>query len=220
MEIVTTPPDIPAALQSIFTDLVLRYTPHTAMPHELWQELLAGYTQPNRHYHNLNHIAAVLAALMPVQANVKDWDALLFSVFYHDVVYDVAQTDNEAQSAELALSRLSEMGFPAERTAHCYQHILATQRHEPSTDADTNLFTDADLSILGQPAKDYETYTQQIRQEYSMYPDSLYLPGRAKVLMHFLAMPHIFKTDYFQHQYETQAKTNLSAELALLSSGS
>jgi len=200
-------------------DLAQRYARHPNMPHELWQELSRAYTQSGRHYHDLLHLGAMLAELSLVQPAIQDWDALLFALFYHDAVYEVSQTDNEAQSAQLALARLSDLGLPAERIDHCCALILATQHHAHSPLPDADLFTDADLSILGQAPETYQTYTAQIRQEYSIYPDPLYFPGRAKVLMHFLAMPHLYKTDYFRNRYEQQARTNLAAELAAISGG-
>ena len=63
----------------------------------------------------------------------------------------------------------------------------------------------------------YDTYCQQVRKEYSIYPDFLYKPGRKKVLEHFLNMERIFKTTYFFDLYEAQARENLRRELSSLS---
>ncbi|MDX2245424.1 MAG: hypothetical protein SF052_01505 [Bacteroidia bacterium] len=82
-----------------------------------------------------------------------------------------------------------------------------------SPDNDTNLFTDADLSILGQKREIYHAYSTNVRKEYAIYPDILYNPGRKKVLQHFLAMEQIFKTPHFQEKYEAQARANLEEEL-------
>jgi predicted metal-dependent HD superfamily phosphohydrolase len=95
-------------------------------------------------------------------------------------------------------------------------HILATKAHVMSANHDSNLFTDADLSILGAPADEYMQYTGQIRKEYRYYPDLVYKPGRKKVLRHFLEMERIFKTDYFFAQYEKQARANIETELQRL----
>jgi len=79
------------------------------------------------------------------------------------------------------------------------------------------LFTDADLSILGAEWPIYHNYTDQIRQEYAIYPDFMYKPGRKKVLLHFLKMERIFKTDYFYITFEAQAIKNIKQELELYS---
>jgi predicted metal-dependent HD superfamily phosphohydrolase len=94
----------------------------------------------------------------------------------------------------------------------CVKLILATQKHEPAGE-EVNLFTDADLSVLGAEPESYKLYATQVRKEYGLYPDLIYNPGRKKVLQHFLAMPRIFKTDAFYEKYETTARRNLEWEL-------
>jgi len=59
-------------------------------------------------------------------------------------------------------------------------------------------------------------YYKNARKEYAIFPDFVYKPGRKKVLLHFLAMERIFKTDYFFHKFEMQAKQNLQKELEML----
>ncbi|MNE99513.1 hypothetical protein D3C80_1982060 [compost metagenome] len=78
---------------------------------------------------------------------------------------------------------------------------------------DTNYFTDADLSILGQDWERYIQYAKDIRKEYTIYPDEQYYPGRTRVIQHFLDMPRLFKTEYFYLQFEEKARENLAKEL-------
>ena len=99
----------------------------------------------------------------------------------------------------------------------CREQILATKSHLLSFNADVNIFTDADLAILGSDWETYCSYTGKIRQEYKVYPDIIYKPGRRKVLQHFLSMEKIYKTDHFFEKLEKRAKENLKKELALLS---
>lgn len=113
-------------------------------------------------------------------------------------------------------SFLEACGGPSPIALACSAQILATKKHEWSSAADTNYFTDADLSILGSSASAYTTYCQQIRQEYSKFPDLLYRPGRRKVLKQFLEMSFIFKTEHFRNLHETQARFNIRVELASL----
>jgi predicted metal-dependent HD superfamily phosphohydrolase len=100
-----------------------------------------------------------------------------------------------------------------EIVARVVEMILATKTHVVSENQDINYFTDADLSILGKDWEVYNQYAKQVRNEYAIYPDLLYNPGRKKVLKHFLEMNQIYKTDYFTQKYEEQARLNLSREL-------
>jgi predicted metal-dependent HD superfamily phosphohydrolase len=181
---------------------------------ELWQEVVKAHSSPGRHYHTLQHLEDLHAQLSEVRADLQDPDAVLLALVYHDFTYRVSRNDNEERSAQVMLERmLVALDLPEPMVLRAAAHIRATQRHEASADPDTDLFTDADLSILGSSRERYKVYTQQVRLEYRRYPDLLYKPGRRKVLAHFLAMPHIFKTAYFRDRCEEQARLNMEAEL-------
>ena len=142
--------------------------------------------------------------------------AVLFSLYYHDIIYNPLKTTNEEKSAAFAENRMQMIGVPQMTIENCVRQILATKKHLLSIDNDTNIFIDADLSILGQPWNVYANYYMQVRNEYSLYPDLIYKPGRKKVLQHFLQMERIFKTDVCFTTFELQAKENLQKELELL----
>lgn len=140
----------------------------------------------------------------------------MFSLFYHDIIYNTLRTDNEERSAELAVKRLNQIAAPPDLIKHCKTQILATKKHSVDSNCDTNFFTDADLSVLGFNWDRYSEYFKKIRKEYSFYPDLIYNPGRKKVLKHFLAMERIFKTESFFGKFEMQARENLKQELNML----
>lgn len=199
-----------------FIQLAKNYSSADSLIESAWKELEKNYSSEKRHYHNLSHLENLFAELKQIQAEISDWNAISFSVFYHDAIYDVKKNDNEEQSALLAEKRMRELNVPEQIISRCKEQILATKSHAVSPEHDTNLFTDADLSILGKSAASYEIYFRQIREEYSIYPDLLYKPGRKKVLNHFLEMKRIFKTDLFADRYEKQARENLKMELEML----
>jgi predicted metal-dependent HD superfamily phosphohydrolase len=180
-----------------------------------WNEIEKNYSKSNRYYHNLTHLDNLLAELSPFKNRFSNWDVNVFAIVYHDIIYNTLKSDNEEKSAELAVKRLKEISFPENLIAQCKTIILATKKHEMA-DEETNLITDADLSILGSEPNAYKLYTQQIRKEYRIYPDFIYNPGRKKVLTHFLEMKKIFKTKEFSLKYESQARINLKEELNAL----
>ncbi len=200
-------------LPQLFKTTARHYTDNDELIAQSWTEIADSYSAPHRHYHTLTHLAHVYEELEAVKPNIQHWDSLMFSLFYHDVIYDPSQHDNEEASALLAIKRLSALQVPDEIAVRCSTQILATKKHEAGTDRDTDLLTDADLAILGQSSSTYEVYCQQIRKEYQIYPDPMYNFGRRKVLLHFLEMERIFKTDWFFNKYEHQARENLRLEL-------
>ena len=178
----------------------------------MWQEIETAYSGKGRYYHNLDHLESLLIELKPHQAQFANWNTVIFALAYHDVVYSTLKGSNEEKSAELAGQRLKALSFPAGEVERCEKFILATKRHL-AADRETNLFTDADLSILGSDPETYRTYAHNIRREYSLYPSLIYNHGRKKVVHHFLDMERIFKSDEFFSKYEEAARRNLKMEL-------
>jgi predicted metal-dependent HD superfamily phosphohydrolase len=203
-------------LQITFENLCSAYTADKSRVTSLWAEVEKRYNAKGRYYHNLVHLENLLAQLSVVQAHIKDWNTLLFSLFYHDIIYEVLKSDNEEKSAALAVARMGELSLPESSAERCRHQILATKKHQNDSDSDTNYFTDADLSVLGQEWDIYWEYAQNVRKEYAIYPDLLYKPGRKKVLKHFLDKPRIYHTPHFFEKYEEQAKANLEAEWRIL----
>ncbi len=203
-------------LKETFISLLKSYAADTDSINTLWKEIEKNYSSKKRHYHTLEHLENLLRQLNLIREDIRDWDAILFALYYHDVVYNALKSDNEERSAALAERRMRQVGVPMERIEQCKVEILATKSHQLSTDGDTNYFIDADLSVLGMPWEDYARYCQGVRKEYSIYPDFMYNRGRKKVLIHFLAMNRIFKTDHFYEKYEDQAKQNIQQELEIL----
>ncbi|MBX3241623.1 MAG: hypothetical protein KIT80_11605 [Chitinophagaceae bacterium] len=200
-------------LQKQFYFLSGRYSDDDALIAACWNEIDNAYGSKKRYYHNLSHINSMIAELEKAKSSLENPDAILFSIFYHDIVYKVSRKDNEFKSALLAGQRLRQMNVPEQTVSRCFAHITATASHSKSEDPDTNYFTDADLSILGKPLPEYELYCRNIRKEYALFPWFLYKKGRKKVVEHFLQMPEIFKTPDFREEYEAAARENLRREL-------
>jgi predicted metal-dependent HD superfamily phosphohydrolase len=182
---------------------------------ELWNEIEVAYTERHRHYHNLNHLNHLVHSLISFRSRFAKWDIVVFSIAYHDVVYNVLKKNNEKKSAEFAANRLKKIGVMQDDIAVVMAFISATKHHENASE-EINLFTDADLGILGADEVAYSKYVDQIRKEYSIFPDLLYNPGRRKVLEHFLKMNRIFKSEDFFQRYKDKARKNLSTELSQL----
>jgi len=203
-------------LKNQFEQLCSSFTNDQQLINSLWKEIETKYSEKGRHYHNLLHLENMFNELEMVKSNISDFTALSFSVFYHDIIYDATSKTNEEKSAAKAEKRLAEFHINQDKISLISAQILATKSHQRSDYEDTNYLLDADLSVLGKDFTTYLEYTQNIRKEYSIYPDFLYKPGRKKVLRHFLELESIFKTDYFKQKYEAQAKENIAEELRLL----
>jgi predicted metal-dependent HD superfamily phosphohydrolase len=183
--------------------------------------LSALYRAPDRHYHGLAHIEAMLALAKQYHAAVSDSGAVEAAIWFHDAIYDSRRSDNETRSAALAREALAGSAQP-ERLSRIAGMIEATATHalpdlgDRAASEDAALFLDMDLSILGAPPTDFDAYEAAIRREYGWVEEPAWRAGRAAVLETFLARPHIFHTDAFRRRSEGQARANIRRSLAAL----
>ncbi len=200
-------------LKLIYIELLKNYTDDNSLRNELWNEIEQLYSDKKRHYHNLLHLENLLNELLEVKDKIENWNTILFTLFYHDIIYNVLKSDNEEQSAELAEKRMKQINVPIQIIEKCKSQILATKKHIDNSDIDTNFFIDADLSILGKDNETYSLYKKNVRLEYLYYPSVIYKHGRAQVLDSFRNFDRVYKTDYFSTKYEQNAKRNIDSEV-------
>jgi predicted metal-dependent HD superfamily phosphohydrolase len=217
----TTPVEQPQArLRTRWQALAERIGIAHANGAALLDELMQAYAQGGRHYHNLDHIAALLDLLDRHGDSVRNRDALELAIFFHDAVYLPTRADNEAASAVLAREHLTKVGAKHDLVGEVERLILATRHGANIADADSDtdlaLLLDLDLSILAAERATYAAYAQAIRREYAVVPDIIYRPGRRRVLAEFLARPRIYATPHLHDTWEAAARANLEWESAAL----
>jgi predicted metal-dependent HD superfamily phosphohydrolase len=176
-------------------------------------ELVAAYSAPGRHYHNLAQIEDCLAALERIDnLSAGEREILSEAIWWHDVVYDATRSDNEELSAQLA-----EQHVRADISQEVGRLIRLTKTHAVQSDDRLGaILISIDLSILGAEPARYDAYAAAIRQEFIHVPENDYRAGRAKVLGQFAARPVIFPDAAFAVRYDGQARENLARELAAL----
>lgn len=181
--------------------------------------LSKNYYSRKRHYHNVEHILLMLALSDEYAAHLQQKDIVDLAIFYHDVIYDPLRKDNEERSAQRAVRELTKLNVAKEKIERVETYIIATKTHDlQGFDAESDLayFLDFDLSVLGADWETYRIYSQNIRNEYIIYPDFMYNPGRVKVLQHFLNKPTIYFTKTFQEKMDAKARENMKRELTFL----
>jgi predicted metal-dependent HD superfamily phosphohydrolase len=191
--------------------------PSPPLPPPLVAELEAAYREPHRHYHTLTHVAALRAGLQRHLTLAERPELIDAAIWFHDAVYDTHRDDNEERSAQWAENALGALGWPAAAVERVAAMVRATQRHEaPSGDADTRLFLDLDLGVLGQGPAVYDAYAAQIRAEYAWVDAAAYAQGRATVLRAFRARPAVYFTPALHAAWEDRARENLAREISAL----
>lgn len=193
--------------------LLGHYTSDENELNKLFESMVRHYSEKGRYYHNLSHIKALLESSDSI-SDIENRAAVRLAIWFHDVIYETAKSDNEEKSAEMAVSALSKFSAPANIIEAVRDMILATKTHAAdSLTKDAKIFLDLDLLILGTREEIYKAYSEAIRKEYSWVADPLYRNGRRKILESFLARKSIYFTEDLATRYDMQARHNIESEL-------
>ena len=174
------------------------------------------YEETHRHYHNLMHVEDLIQHINGLELIQRDRLILIYSAFYHDVIYNARSNSNEKESAEFAKIWLKRLKVDASIIDAVERTILATVNHESENDL-TRLFLDMDMSILAASQDEYITYITAIQRENNRFPYFMYQIGRKRFIQSTLKRSRIFLTDLYFSRYEVIARTNLHRELNTLS---
>jgi predicted metal-dependent HD superfamily phosphohydrolase len=186
------------------------------------QYLIGRWTEPQRHYHDVSHLASVLEVIDRFAHLTPNPDRVRLAAWLHDAVYDPRALGdaNERDSAEFAAVMLQGLGAPEEVAAEVARLVNLTAGHATEDDdPDGELLCDADLSILAAGEDRYAAYTDAIRREYAHVPDDAFRAGRSRVLTELLKLPSIYRLAPIHDEWEARARSNLTAELEQLERG-
>lgn len=195
---------------------------------EIWQELgLAAdmqlhadlrrrYSEPHRVYHTLHHVSDCLEQLQEARNTAQRPAELELALWFHDAIYDVRRSDNEARSAAWVLAALRRAGAPPEVGQRIHDLVMATCHTTVIVTADEQLMSDIDLSILGASAGRFDEYEQQMRREYAHVPTAVYKRTQQRILQDFMERERIYHTEVFYRRYEAPARANLQRSLQQL----
>ena len=182
----------------------------------LYQDVLARYSEPHRHYHTRQHLAECFEKVQDIISLAEHPGEVLVGLWFHDAIYDTRRHDNEQQSAEWARSAACELGASADSARRIHDLIMFTRHSAEPTSVDAQVLVDADLSILGAPPARFLEYEAQVRREYAWVLDEVFRSRRATILKDLLGRPHLYSTAHFQERYEAQARRNLDQSLKYL----
>ena len=193
---------------NILHDSWLRVTGRYARK-DAFIDLVCRYSDTQRHYHNLEHIRAMLQDLHASAHSAPP--ALHRALWWHDAIYDSTRSDNEERSAELATKTLTAWKVSPTEIARVEALILLTKRHEvPANDPIAQTLVDLDLQILASRPEKYDLYAVHVRAEYGWVSNPDYARGRSDFLKQMLARDQIFADSIRDYA----ARANMTRELA------
>ncbi|MFD3571836.1 hypothetical protein [Streptomyces sp. NPDC058667] len=181
------------------------------------RNLLSRWSEPQRRYHTVDHLRAVLDRideLTDLGGEGGELELVRLAAWLHDAVYRPDRSENEERSAVLAEKALTEAGLTAHEVTEVARLVRLTTTHDPSPgDLNGETLCDADLAILATTPDTYRGYTEAVREEYAFVPDDAFRTGRAAILRHLLDLPRLFRTPYGAAAWEGRARENLEREL-------
>jgi predicted metal-dependent HD superfamily phosphohydrolase len=166
-------------------------------------QLTRLYLEPQRQYHGLHHITAMLQAgrAMPLD------DEQTMAVWFHDAIYDPRSRTNEEDSAALAARALAAEGWRREAIDRVCRIVLDTKQHVPTTPGAAAVL-DLDLMSLAAPWAEFAQNTARIRAEYAHLPEADFTAGRRAFFTTMLQRPRLFHTE-FGAKLEAAARQNM-----------
>jgi predicted metal-dependent HD superfamily phosphohydrolase len=185
---------------------------------ELFERLFAAWSEPQRHYHTLQHLGECIAELEPALALAEHAGEVELALWFHDAVYDVARHDNEQRSAEWLRDAARSAGIVPPAVERLHALVMATRHDALPATRDAMLLVDVDLSILGAPPARFDEYERQVRAEYAWVPEPVFRERRKAVLEGLLARPRLYATERFHTRLEDAARANLRRSISQLSS--
>jgi predicted metal-dependent HD superfamily phosphohydrolase len=183
------------------------------MDADLLLELTRRYTEPHRRYHDLRHIADMLCKGAVLELSPEQ----VMAIWFHDAIYVAGSRTNEADSAKLAVERLSARGWEPRRVRVVEQIVLDTATHNPSIEESRKVL-DLDLSTLGGTWESYARNGRNIRDEFGSISDADWNKGRGAWLEAMISKPRLYWTDWGA-PLEREARANLARDLAELHAG-
>lgn len=128
--------------------------------------LLGMWNESHRHYHNLNHLLSLTEDIDNIykgKVSEKEYEKLILTSLFHDIIYDPTRTDNEEKSAEFFINCCLEKSD--KDILEIKQAILDTKTHN-STNSLSEKFNKLDMSIV---EKDYDKLVEWENGIYNEY---------------------------------------------------
>lgn len=172
------------------------------------------------HYHTPYHVLAMLHCYynLPEGSRPKLDPIVELAIWFHDVVYipGAKAAQNEKDSADVAVALMRPWISPVQQR-ELREQIEATALYETSHTLSTDRYDvifDLDLANLASPS--FESSNLGIRLEFDHVSEEDWLKGRRNFLETMLNKPKIYRTIFFQKNFEEAARENLQKALEQL----
>ena len=192
------------------------YTETGDLPAQVFDELVAMYSETWRSYHNTEHIEVSIGYFDVCKNHAEFADAIELAIWFHDCIYVLGVADNEAKSRDWFLRKSENQLVPALRQ-RVGELIMDTCHIEVPETADGKLIADIDLTSFGLPWDDYMKDSLAVQSEFPPAPADSLASGKKAFLQNLIKGGQVYYSDYYLEHYEQKAQENVQRHLELLS---
>jgi len=143
--------------------------------------ILSMWNESHRSYHNLNHLNDLISQINENKSKFseKEYEKLMLSAIFHDIVYDPSSSTNEEDSANFLMECVVDKS--SEDILEVRQMILDTKTHNSTTNLSES-FNNYDMNIVERDFDQLLDWEKGISEEFSVYPKEQYKEGRLNFL--------------------------------------
>ena len=187
----------------------------TDCAHSVFTQLEKHYNESHRYYHTAAHIDHCLRQVDHIPQDYSDRDAVELAIWFHDVIYQIGDSENEENSANWFMD-VSSAELDEDLRSQVYRLILATQHTQQPDGQDAQYVVDIDLSGFGMSWSAFSADSARVRQEFPDVADNIFAEKHRSFLKMLAEREFFFCSSLFRELYETQAKQNIVRKLASL----
>ena len=143
--------------------------------------VLSMWNESHRSYHNLNHLNDLISQINENRSKFSEseYEKLMLSAIFHDIVYDPSSSTNEEDSANFLMECVVDKSN--KDILEVKQMILDTKTHNSTTNLSES-FNYYDMNIVERDFDQLLDWEKGISEEFSVYPKEKYKEGRLKFL--------------------------------------
>ncbi|MCY4218600.1 MAG: hypothetical protein OXE41_01695 [Gammaproteobacteria bacterium] len=200
-------------LENRFIDLWCSHSknPNRQFAKDVHDRLIEYYNEDWRSYHTFEHIRDTLRWLDDCEEHAKDSDAIEMAIWFHDCIYVIGSSDNEARSRDYFLN-VSEGSFNENYRTRVAHLIMDTCHNEKPDSNDGELIADIDLTSFGLTWEDYYTDFINVQKECSIHKPITF-ESKTFYLKKLKERKTVYYSDYYLQHYEASAQHNIAVHL-------
>jgi len=199
-------------------DLCAQAGSSNTKPTFVWFKIREPYLESWRKYHDFNHIEEMLEEFDREPSIADSPLAVRLAIIMHD--HQLRRQDpehsDEFLSARKAWEIYRHLLHFNEGVCDKVDRIILAPADPQANSRDQAVVLDLDLMRLGAPPEQFAEFGTMIREEFKDVPDERFNHGRARILQAFYEREPLYQTAHFRDRFEAQAKTNLAAAIAEL----